>query len=98
MIRRIETSRPGELVHVDVKKQAKIPPGGGWKVNGKQRRIRNGAAGRPRLGYAYIHSAVDAYSRLAYSEILANEQAVTAGIFAGRGTSSPPTASPSNGR
>ena len=34
VVRRIETSRPGELVHVDVKKQAKIPKGGGWRVNG----------------------------------------------------------------
>lgn len=81
VVRRIETSRPGELVHVDVKKQAKIPPGGGWRVNGMQRRIRNGAGGRPRLGYAYIHSAVDAYSRLAYSEVHANEQATTAVAF-----------------
>jgi len=78
VIRRIETSRPGELVHIDVKKQAKIPPGGGWRVNGQHRRIRNGKGGRPRLGYAYIHSAVDAYSRLAYSEVHANERAVTA--------------------
>ena len=67
VIRRIETSRPGELVHMDVKKQAKIPPGGGGKVNGKQRRIRNGAAGRPRLGKRLHPLAVDAYSRLAYS-------------------------------
>ena len=79
VIRRIETSRPGELVHLDVKKQAKIPKGGGWRVNGVQAKNRkNGVAGRPPLGYAYIHSAVDAYSRLAYSEVLANEQAVTA--------------------
>jgi hypothetical protein len=78
VIRRIETTRPGELIHIDVKKQAKIPPGGGWKVNGARGRIRNGQGGRPRLGYAYIHSAVDAYSRLAYSEVLGNEQAVTA--------------------
>jgi transposase InsO family protein len=77
VIRRIETSHPGELVHVDVKKQAKIPPGGGWRVNGRHRRIQNGHAGRPRLGYAYIHSAVDAYSRLAYSEVHPNERAVT---------------------
>ena len=75
---RVVTSHPGELVHVDVKKQAKIPPGGGWKVNGVHGRIRNGKGGRPRLGYAYIHSAVDAYSRLAYSEVHANEQGVTA--------------------
>jgi len=78
VIRRIETSRPGELVHMDVKKQAKIPKGGGWRVNGKARHPRNGTAGRPRLGYAFIHSAVDAHSRLAYSEIHADEKARTA--------------------
>jgi transposase InsO family protein len=83
VIRRIETSRPGELVHVDIKKQAKIPPGGGWrmKAQGQVGRIRNGQGGRPRLGYAYVHSAVDAYSRLAYSEVHANEQGVTAVAF-----------------
>jgi transposase InsO family protein len=78
VVRRIETNRPGELVHVDIKKQARIPKGGGWRVNGRARRPDNGQAGRPRLGYAYIHSAVDAHTRLAYSEILANEQAITA--------------------
>jgi transposase InsO family protein len=81
VIRRIETSRPGELVHLDVKKQAKIPKGGGWRVNGKAKKNRNGQAGRPKGGYAFIHSAVDAYSRLAYSEVHENEQAVTAIAF-----------------
>ena len=81
VIRRIETSRPGELVHLDVKKQAKIPKGGGWRVNGKAKKNYNGKAGRPKVGYAYIHSAVDAYSRLAYSEVHENEQAVTAIAF-----------------
>jgi transposase InsO family protein len=78
VIRRIETSRPGELVHMDVKKQAKIPRGGGWRVHGKAGRPRNGQAGRPRPGYAFIHSAIDAHSRLAYSEIHADEKAQTA--------------------
>ena len=78
VVRRIETSRPGELVHVDIKKQAKIPDGGGWRVNGRARRKDNGVAGRPRLGYAFIHSAVDAHTRLAYSEVHADERAVTA--------------------
>jgi transposase InsO family protein len=45
------------------------------------KRNRNGIAGRPKGGYAYIHSAVDAYSRLAYSEVHENEQAVTAIAF-----------------
>lgn len=80
-VRRIETTRPGELVHVDVKKQARIPEGGGWRANGRAGRPRNGRAGRPRLGYAYIHSAIDAHSRLAYSEIHSDEQATTAVAF-----------------
>ena len=78
IVRRIETSHPGELVHVDVKKQAKIPRGGGWKVNGRAHKSYKGAVRRPSLGYAYIHSAIDAHSRLAYSEIHADEQAATA--------------------
>ena len=75
VVRRIETSRPGELVHLDVKKQAKIPPGGGWRIHGMAKRPRH------KVGYAYIHSAIDAYSRLAYSEVHANEQATTAIAF-----------------
>ena len=80
-VRRIETSHPGELIHLDVKKQAKIPPGGGWRVNGQTKRLRNGRGGRPRIGYAKIHSAIDAYSRLAYSEIHDDETATTAISF-----------------
>jgi transposase InsO family protein len=78
VIRRIETSHPGELVHIDIKKQAKIPTGGGWRVNGVATKQKNGQGGRPRLGYALIHSAIDAHSRLAYSEIHRDEKAVTA--------------------
>ena len=79
VVRRIETSHPGELVHIDVKKQAKIPPGGGWRMNpnGYVGRIHNGHGGRPKLGYAFIHSAIDAHSRLAYSEVLPDERATT---------------------
>jgi len=74
-VRRIETSRPGELVHIDVKKQAKIPKGGGWKVHGRGRAPdRRKSRG---IGYAFIHSAIDAHSRLAYSEVHDNEQALT---------------------
>ena len=79
VIRRIETSRPGELVHIDIKKQARIPKGGGWRVRGVEAKtLKNGKAGRPRVGYAYVHSAIDAYTRLAYSEVHTNEQATTA--------------------
>jgi transposase InsO family protein len=77
VVRRIETTHPGELVHIDIKKQAKIPKGGGWRVNGRAKKNYNGKAGRPRLGYAHVHSAIDAYSRLAYSEVHQNETSVT---------------------
>jgi len=79
VIRRIETTHPGELVHIDVKKQAKIPKGGGWRVKGVEH--KNTSKSRPRIGYAFVHSAIDAHSRLAYSEIHANEQATTAIAF-----------------
>ena len=63
VIRRIETTRPGELVHIDVKKLARVPPGGGHKMLGRSTAIR------PRGGgYTHVHTAIDAYSRLAYSE------------------------------
>ena len=74
VVRRYRDLHPGELVHLDVKKQAKIPQGGGWRVNGGGLRTADGYAGRPRLGYAFVHSAVDAHSRLAYSEVHADEK------------------------
>jgi len=78
VIRRIETSHPGELVHIDIKKQAKIPPGGGWKVHGRGSQADTDRRRRHRVGYAHIHSAIDAHSRLAYSEVHADETALTA--------------------
>ena len=78
---RIETSRPGELVHLDVKKQAKIPPGGGWKIYGRGSQEDLDRRRRNRVGYAYVHSAIDAHTRLAYSEVHENEQATTAIAF-----------------
>ena len=81
-VRRIEMTHPGELVHVDIKKLGRIRPGGGWRIHGRAARaLRNGRGGRPRLGYAFVHSAVDGYSRLAYSEVLDDEQGATAAAF-----------------
>jgi transposase InsO family protein len=68
VIRRIETSRPGELVHIDVKKLARIPDGGGHKFHG-----RTAAVLHKRAGYTHVHTAIDAYSRLAYSEFAGTE-------------------------
>ncbi|MFF7780841.1 IS481 family transposase [Streptomyces tanashiensis] len=79
VIRRYERDRPGELIHVDVKKLGRIPDGGGHKTNGRQ-------AGRPirGMGYDYIHSAVDDHSRLAYSEIHPDEKVATCAAFLAR--------------
>jgi transposase InsO family protein len=77
---RYERDRPGELVHVDVKKVGKIPDGGGWKAHGRQMGS-TGARKRARIGYDYVHSMVDDHSRLAYSEILPNEQGPTCAAF-----------------
>ena len=79
-IRRYERSRPGELVHVDIKKLGRIPTGGGHKVRGR-RATRAGKERVGRVGYAFVHSAVDDYSRLAYSEVLADETGATAAAF-----------------
>jgi len=77
---RYERQRPGELVHMDVKKLGRIPDGGGWRANGRggpgdNRDRRHGA------GYDFVHSLVDDHSRLAYSEILADEKGVTCAGF-----------------
>jgi len=78
VIRRIHTDRPGELVHVDVKKLGRIPPGGGWRAHGRGNVADHKTT---RVGYDFVHSAIDAHSRLAYSEILANEQGPTCAQF-----------------
>jgi transposase InsO family protein len=77
---RYERDRPGELVHMDVKKIGKIPDGGGWKAHGRQRGS-TGAQKRARIGYDYVHSLVDDHSRLAYSEILPDEKGATCAEF-----------------
>lgn len=77
---RYERDRPGELIHVDVKKIGRIPDGGGWRAHGRQMGS-TGAKKRARIGYDYIHSAVDDHSRLAYSEIHPDEQGATCAGF-----------------
>src|SRR4051794_5048319 len=80
---RYERERPGELVHVDVKKLGKIPSGGGWRAHGRQHG-QTSAQKRARIGYDYVHSMVDDHSRLAYSEILADEKGATCAGFIAR--------------
>jgi len=77
VIRRYERERPGELVHVDVKKLGRIPDGGGWRALGRQACPDR----RQATGFDYVHSAVDDHSRLAYSEIHGDEKAATCAGF-----------------
>ena len=89
VIRRYERERPGELVHVDIKKLGNIPDGGGHRIMPRQHAETHRLAttparspsGTPKIGYSYIHTAIDDHSRLAYSEILTNERKETAVAF-----------------
>jgi transposase InsO family protein len=81
---RYERSRPGELVHIDVKKLGRIVGGAGKRIGGVGHSPYNpehtDAAGRVRntVGWEFVHVAVDDYSRMAYAEVLKDERATTA--------------------
>lgn len=76
---RFERERPGELVHVDVKKLGRINPGGGWRILGRSAETRGPRRGGP--GYDYLHAAVDDHSRYAYVEVLADERGASCAGF-----------------
>jgi transposase InsO family protein len=78
-VRPIRAAWPGHMVHLDVKKVGKIPDGGGWRAHGRGSAAAKAAKRGPgaRVGYTYLHSAVDGFSRLAYTEALDDEKAVT---------------------
>jgi transposase InsO family protein len=89
-VRRMESARCGDLVHIDVKKLGKIPAGGGWRMLGRSAGRRHTQADKtgttnkyrqPLRGYHFLHTAIDAHSRLAYSELLADERKETAAAF-----------------
>lgn len=78
-VHRYQWDEPGDLIHVDIKKLAAIPPGGGWRTRG---RGYEGEDSKSRtVGYRYIHTAIDDRSRVVYSEILTDEKAATAAGF-----------------
>jgi transposase InsO family protein len=79
--RRYERERPGELVHMDVKKLGRIPDGGGWRADGGTLAHHPSRIDKTPIGYDYVHSLIDDHSRLAYSEILADEKGATCRAF-----------------
>jgi transposase InsO family protein len=73
---RYERPRPGDLLHIDVKKLGRVPDGGGWRLHGRREEVR----GRG-IGYDYLHVAVDDHSRVAYIEALPDERDATCAEF-----------------
>ena len=83
---RYERSRPGELLHVDVKKLGRIERGAGWRVRGGAQHYNptftdQHGLRRRTVGYELVHIAVDDHSRLAYAEVLPDKKATTAAGF-----------------
>jgi transposase InsO family protein len=68
--------RPGELLHMDVKKLGRIPDGGGHRFRG-----RGGGTPRAHRGYDYVHQVVDDMSRVVYAAIYADERGTTCAAF-----------------
>ena len=78
---RYERSRPGELMHLDVKKLGRIPDGGGKRFDEGFRESLIGRHRPGRRGFAHVHVAVDDHSRFAYAEVLADEKGPTTASF-----------------
>lgn len=78
---RYQKQHPGELIHVDIKKLAAIPPGGGWHTRARGYRGEYARTRAGQTGYRYIHTAIDDHTRIVYSEILDDEKGATAAGF-----------------
>jgi transposase InsO family protein len=79
---RYERARPGELIHIDVKKLGRIHAGAGHRWTGRRhytpRLIDPAGRRRGTAGWEYVHVAIDDCTRLAYAEVLDDEKATTA--------------------
>ena len=73
---RFERRRPGELLHVDVKKLGRVPVGGGWRIHGRSEQVRQRG-----IGWDFVHVAVDDHTRIAYAEVLPDEKGRTCAEF-----------------
>ena len=93
-IRRYEHDKPGDMLHMDVKKLGRVPDGGGWRYVGRAEGWRNRLAtaqaapaadplprskhGKPLIGTCYLHTVIDDHSRVAYVEAHDDETKETA--------------------
>jgi transposase InsO family protein len=85
---RYERARPGELVHIDIKKLGRIVDGAGHRMTGRKHYTpsltdRDGRRRRT-AGWEFVHVAIDDATRLAYAEVLGDEKATTAIAFLAR--------------
>lgn len=78
---RYERHAPGELLHLDVKKLGRIPPGGGKRFAPGFRETGSGPHSKKPLGVDYLHVAIDDHSRYAYVEALSDEKGATTAAF-----------------
>ena len=81
---KITARYPGHMIHLDVKKIGKIPDGGGWRVHGRgsEQALASKRTHKQKVGYTYLHCAIDGFSRLSYTESLEDETtATTIGFF-----------------
>lgn len=82
---RYEHPSPGAMIHIDVKKLGRIPVGGGWRLHGRDAAVSVANRHKKhRIGYDYVHTAIDDYTRLAYSEVLPDEKDPTCAGFLDR--------------
>lgn len=78
---RYERGRPGELIHLDIKKLARIPNGGGKRIDPDWWEAKTAPHTSRGGGHDYVHIAIDDHSRYAYAEALPDEKGATAADF-----------------
>ena len=82
---RYERDRPGELLHIDVKKLGRIREGGGKRIHGPEFG-QPGRVNQKRAGWDYLHVAIDDHSRVAFVQALTDEKGPTCAQFLGDAT------------
>jgi transposase InsO family protein len=80
-VQRYERGRPGELIHIDVKKLGRMTRPGWRMTGGRHRRGNRGYHAANGAGWEFVHVAIDDCTRLAYAEVLPDERATTAIAF-----------------
>jgi transposase InsO family protein len=78
---RYERARPGELLHIDVKKLGRIREGGGWKLLGRESVKRDNRFNTSPVGFDFLHVAIDDHSRVAFVRSLPDEKGPTCASF-----------------